>query len=413
MKKYLFILALLIAMPVSAMTLYDYYGGHLPSVSDRAPTYNKYFSDEYHGTAEQNTKLVDALTSSASQSVSNSTSGNNLLLGAALPEGVAVFQTSLLSAITANATSMTLVANAVRGGSALSGFQCFTVDEGSSIAEYICGTVSGTAVTSLTRGVDPVTATTTNSTLKFAHRRGAEVKITDFPVLQILKHQANGEDTYPHILTYTGGTACSVSSPNNAICDKAYTDGVVVSGASNANTTTKGIVEIATPLEIASSTSLGGTGAIVVIPASSATSTPGNSTTLNVVVTQNNGKIAQGFLDLTQQFTFTKTIVSGVNSPAYVGANIDIDWSLGQTAVINLTQNSTFTFSNVTTGTTIRAIICQDGTGSRLITAYPASMRWQTGFAPTLTTTANKCDIMSFITGTSTASVFGATSANF
>jgi hypothetical protein len=68
----------------------------------------------------------------------------------------------------------------VRGGTALSGFNCFTLDEGRTDMEYVSGTVSGTTVSSLTRGIDPVTATTTNATVQFAHCEGANVKTTDF-----------------------------------------------------------------------------------------------------------------------------------------------------------------------------------------------------------------------------------------
>ena len=126
-------------------------------------------------------------------------------LGAALPSGTAVFETSLQSRISSTDASMTLVSNSVRGGSALSGYNCFTVDEGRTDAEYVCGTVSGTSVTSLTRGIDPATGTSTNSALKFAHRIGSDIKITDFPLLQILRNQANGTDTYEHALTYAFG----------------------------------------------------------------------------------------------------------------------------------------------------------------------------------------------------------------
>ncbi|WP_375158732.1 hypothetical protein [Bradyrhizobium sp. RDT46] len=45
---------------------------------------------------------------------------------------------------------MRLVANGVRGGGALSGFECFTIDEGRTDAEYVCGTISGTSVTGMT-----------------------------------------------------------------------------------------------------------------------------------------------------------------------------------------------------------------------------------------------------------------------
>ena len=50
----------------------------------------------------------------------------------ALPQGAAVFETSLQSRISPTDTSMSLVANSVRGGSSLSGYNCFTIDEGRS-----------------------------------------------------------------------------------------------------------------------------------------------------------------------------------------------------------------------------------------------------------------------------------------
>jgi hypothetical protein len=72
-------------------------------------------------------------------------------LAVSLPQGPALFETSLQSRISPTDTSMTLVANSVRGGGSLSGYNCFMVDEGRTDAEYICGMVSGTSVTSLGR----------------------------------------------------------------------------------------------------------------------------------------------------------------------------------------------------------------------------------------------------------------------
>jgi hypothetical protein len=227
--------------------------------------------------------------------------------GVSLPQGPAVFETSLQSRISSSDTSMTLVANSVRGGSTLSGYQCFTIDEGRTDMEYICGTISGTTVSSLERGIDPLTATTTNSTLKYAHRVGANVKVTDFPLIQRLRNLANSVEYFPTLLQYaTTTTLCGVGSSNYTICDKAYIDGVAVAGASNANETTKGISELATALEAGSSTSLGGTGARLVLPASVATDTPQNCVTTGcVVVSKIGGKIRQTFLDLTEAFTWT------------------------------------------------------------------------------------------------------------
>lgn len=185
-----------------------------------------------------------------------------LSYGAALPQSVAIFETSLASPITSSATSMTLTANSIRGGGALSGYNCFTVDEGSAQAETICGTVSSTAVSSLTRGVSQSTGTTTVSTLKYAHRRGANVKITDFPVLQIIKAQANGEDTFPNILHYASHPTFVATTD---IIDKKYVDDIAFSGASAiaATESSTGFVELGTALEGASSTVTGSVGPLV------------------------------------------------------------------------------------------------------------------------------------------------------
>lgn len=149
-------------------------------------------------------------------------------VGAALPQATGVFETSLASPISSTATSMTLTSNSVRGGGSVSGYTCFTVDEGTAQAEVICGTVSSTAVTSMTRGIsyaDGITAVAAN---KFSHRRGANVKITDFPLVQILKAQNNGDETFPNPLKYDNGVGPVGSSD---LTDKEYVLSVVSGGS--------------------------------------------------------------------------------------------------------------------------------------------------------------------------------------
>ena len=226
-------------------------------------------------------------------------------LGQALPSATAAFETSLQSAITSSATSMTLTANAIRGGGALSGYNCFTIDEGSAQAETVCGTVSGTAVSSLSRGISQSTGTTTVAALQFAHRRGANVKITDFPLVQIMKAQLNGEDTIPNLMTYANTVLIGVGSPTTTLATKYYVDNVAVAGASNADDTTKGIVEMATAAEAGAGTSAGATLARLALGANLATSTPTAACSAFCVVMATAGKIAQGFLDLTTSYTWT------------------------------------------------------------------------------------------------------------
>lgn len=305
LKTILITALILVATPVSAMTLWEYYNGYLPSIQDRAPKYNEYFDDEYQGTAEQNTNFLNAL---LDNEVDNQFEPSPLLtLGASLPDGVATFQTSLQSAITSGATSMTLTQNSVRGGGTLSGYQCFTVDEGSSIAEYICGTVSGTAVSSLLRGVDPLTGTTTNATLQFSHRRGAEVKVTDFPVIQIMKHQLNGNESLPALLFYTQNFSLSSSTQ---LAPKGYVDSVSFQGTATSTESSGGIIELGTLSEQADSYD-GGSDRPTVLQTKNSTSTCQVVGSYNIVASSTTGKLDKGCFDQTANYNFT-----GVNSLA-------------------------------------------------------------------------------------------------
>jgi hypothetical protein len=75
--------------------------------------------------------------------------------------------------------------------------------------EYVCGTVSGTTVSSLTRGVDPVTAPTTNPTVQFCASQGHQRQDYGLPPIHRLRALTNGNDTFTNLLHYTSGTACS------------------------------------------------------------------------------------------------------------------------------------------------------------------------------------------------------------
>ncbi len=277
-------------------------------------------------------------------------------LSAALPQGVAVFETALQSPISSSATSMTLTANSVRGGSTLSGYNCFTIDEGSSQAEFVCGTVSGTTVSSLTRGVDPVTATTTNATLQFAHRRGANVKITDFPLVQIIRNQLNGNDTFNNILNYQYSPDYT-SASTTAVASKGYVDGVAFSGSPDASETVKGISELSTTAEAAAGTSAGATGARLVIPASMCSSTP--SANVLCVITSAAGKIAQGFLDLTQSFTWSGNHMFTASTTMTATTTIAASNVLSRAVIFN---NIAYSFPSLRGSN--GSVLTEDGSGS-------------------------------------------------
>ncbi len=146
---------------------------------------------------------------------------------------------------------MTLTANSIRGGGSLSGFNCFSADEGNSNAEVICGTVSGTTVSGLTRGISYEDGETEVAGNKYSHRRGASIKITDFPIIQRLKAQNNGDSTFVNQLQYE-----SYLTPTDDadIISKKYADDLAIAGSPDGTFTVKGIYEQSTQIEMASST---------------------------------------------------------------------------------------------------------------------------------------------------------------
>jgi hypothetical protein len=85
---------------------------------------------------------------------------------------------------------------------------------------------------------------------------------------------------------------------------------------------------------------------------------------------------------------------------ATVTGTVGIDLNNGNVHSITLTGAATLTFDNpVATGdsSSFTLIVKQDATGSRLIT-WPGSVAWAAATAPTLTTTANRFDVLAFTT---------------
>lgn len=93
--------------------------------------------------------------------------------------------------------------------------------------------------------------------------------------------------------------------------------------------------------------------------------------------------------------------------PYEVNTTTPIQWDVGQKQVrfITLSQNSALAFpTSAKQGATYILVIKQDGTGSRTLsyTAQAANLgsgtwKWPAGTTPTLTTTAGKTDVLTFI----------------
>lgn len=272
--------------------------------------------------------------------------------GATVPQTSPLFDTVLSAPLGSGDTTMYLQSVTTAKGSVLSGVQCVTVDTGNPNVEYVCGTVSGLNLTNLIRNIDGITGTTTAQGTVPSHRTGADVRITDFPALTILGNQANGIESYPKVLFYASTVASTsiASNPHNLV-DVDLLNSIVFSGAPNASQITKGIVQISTGLQAASSTTLGSTGAILVLPSGIATDTPNTGSNKSVIpVTNLFGFLNWAWMDFTKSLTWTglNMFSGGLTSTAtstFAGSN-----ALSNAIIINTVPYS-FPSMGIASGT--------------------------------------------------------------
>lgn len=273
------------------------------------------------------------------------------ILASQIPVAPSVFETYLASQEGTTDTSVTLASGTLRDGTALSGYACVTVDANTPTLEYECGNASGTSITNLTRGIDAVTGTTTVSSLIYSHRRGADVKITDYPVLTLLQRIASGLLGFPSIIRYdTQPNFSGVST--TSIASVGYVNSVAISGAPNASESVNGISQLATTNQLASSTSLGSTGARLVIPNSLATTTCSVATSSVILSGPTTGKISSACIDQTAAYNWTGNQTFAASSTyslvppgsieAYASSTAPLGWLLANGSVL-----ATSTFPNL------------------------------------------------------------------
>lgn len=218
------------------------------------------------------------------------------ILGVASLDVIALYEDNLQNSIATTDTSLTLVRGTDKAGTALSGTFGFIIDEGSTIQEFITATCAGTTCTSVSRGISLTDGSTSVTALKKAHRKGATIKMTNWPVLGRLNRMLNGQDTTPGGVTISSSIilAADATTTNPAtLVTFGQLSRQAISGAADGSETVKGIYELATGAEAAAGTSLGSTGARLVIPSSLASSTSSGSYTS--VMTDSAGKVSATF----------------------------------------------------------------------------------------------------------------------
>src|SRR4051794_35322942 len=77
-------------------------------------------------------------------------------------------------------------------------------------------------------------------------------------------------------------------------------------------------------------------------------------------------------------------------------ATITMDWNVSENHQVTLAGNRTLVFSNPVNGCVYRVKVTQDATGSRTL-SYPSTVKWVGGSAPSLTATASRTDLLTFV----------------
>lgn len=156
------------------------------------------------------------------------------------------------------------------------------------------------------------------------------------------------------------------------------------------------------------SNTLWDTVSVGVVAASAVTTTPaGTLAATDVQAALNELDSEKGGLAVAQTWTAAQTFDGGLivtdevrETPvvANTGAGYTVAIANGTLFDLTLTGNCIFTFPTATAGRQFTLLLNQDATGSRTVT-WPSSVRWAGGSTPTITATASKTDVLSFVSG--------------
>jgi len=124
----------------------------------------------------------------------------------------------------------------------------------------------------------------------------------------------------------------------------------------------------------------------------------GNGTSAFTAVTAPSGTIV-GTTDtqtLSAKTLTNPTVTNYVETPYSANSStaITLDLTNGTVQIITLTGNATITMPTATSGKSFIMYLKQDATGSRTVTW--STVKWASGTAPTITSTASRQDILSF-----------------
>lgn len=195
---------------------------------------------------------------------------------------------------------------------------CTTVTQGSGTTATLSG---------CTRGLLPFYPFTASSTYRFSHGGGTSVIFSDPPQLFEQYTSKNSTSTISALWDFSVIPSSSDEcTETDEFCTKTYIDNSSNQGAATSTESVAGISELATQIEMASTTD-NGVNDPLVLQAKYATSTP-QVNGLYLPVSQNNGFLHQGWLNLAENFvvtggwTFGNTTTTAASSTSFFSTTV-------------------------------------------------------------------------------------------
>lgn len=232
------------------------------------------------------------------------------------------------------------------------------------------GTAATTAGTHAANAATSATNAATSATTAGTHASNAATSAADAEASRIAASKLNlGNKTTPPTVDNQGAALLAGATYYDTTLNKwrvwtgsAWGDGISsISGVSSFNGQTGAVTGV--------SSVNGQTGAVTGVATLTGTETLQNKTYQGV----------------------RETMVTANTGTAYT-----INIASGTIFDLTLTGNCVYTFPTATSGNQFTILQRQDATGSRTV-AWPASVRWAGGTAPTITATASRTDVISFV----------------
>ncbi len=349
-RLYLLLLApLLLASAVNGQTLYDYYGGHLPSISDRAIIATQIGINNYYGSTQQNNKLSNYLYSKSlvaqpligSSGGSPNTGGYNPVTG---------YLSHTTSFVAANATTIPVVSTKDPSGNQI---DLSLISSAPTVKVYmnleaglakqesiVCTGLTATSWTGCTRGLAYQGSSETASSTATSHNAGASIIITNIGQFYNQFVAIDGTQTINGVKTFAALPQSTGQTPTgtNQFVTLGYLASVTSTGGINASTVVKGVVQEATDAMLQSSSTTGSSGA----------RTYANGGSFAQTSTANKVPVSNG---------------QGVLDPNWINTSSPYKWGGTQTFATIVVSTST-----IATSTISNAIIASTTIGSENVT---------------------------------------------